>query len=167
MLNYGDKTIYIEGVLIALDEESATMDVKGRLGCIKLPLWMYLHDHPLLVGQEFGWSMSFPEQLGPKPAPATFPPFSFVRDGMNLTVEGRINRKDDCAAGIELVNCKGSFVFPMRMFLCDYEIVEGQPVGFCMTPPKQLRPEPNTKYISNLDTYKKRQAEMQAKTNKK
>ena len=116
----------------------------------------------LMVGQEFGWNMSFPEQLGPKPAPATFPKFSFARDGMVLTIEGKVNRKDDCAAGMEFVNCEGDFVFPMRMFLCDYEIVEGQPVGFCMTPPKQLSAEPNTKYVSNLDTYHKRQAEMQA-----
>ena len=162
MLNYGDKTIYIEGVLIEIGEDFARMDVKGRLGCIKLPLWMYVHDHPMMVGQEFGWDMSFPEQLGPKAAPATFPPFSFAREGMVLTIEGKVNRKDDCAAGIEFVNCKGDFVFPMRMFLCDYEIVEGQPVGFCMTPPKQLRAEPNTKYVSNLDTYLRRQAEMQA-----
>jgi len=166
MLNYGDKTIYIEGVLIDIGEDYATMDVKGRLGCITLPLWMFIHEHPLLVGQEFGWDMSFPEQLGPKPAEPTFPRFSFAREGMVLNLEGKVNRINDCAAGIEFVNCQGSFTFPMRMFLCDYEIVEGQPVGFCMTPPKQQSAEPNKKYVSNLDTLRKRQAEMQAKHNK-
>ena len=67
MLKFGDKIIYIEGVLVEIrDDGSAAIDLKGRLGYLEIPQWMLLHDHPLVVGQEFGWNMSFPEQLGPE-----------------------------------------------------------------------------------------------------
>ena len=65
MLKFGDKIIYIEGVLVEIrDDGSAAIDLKGRLGYLEIPQWMLLHEHPLVVGQEFGWNMSFPEQLG-------------------------------------------------------------------------------------------------------
>ena len=48
------------------DDGSAAIDLKGRLGYLEIPQWMLLHEHPLVVGQEFGWNMSFPEQLGPE-----------------------------------------------------------------------------------------------------
>lgn len=67
MLKFGDKIIYIEGVLVEIREDgSAAIDLKGRLGYLEIPQWMLLHEHPLVVGQEFGWNMSFPEQLGPE-----------------------------------------------------------------------------------------------------
>lgn len=67
MLKFGDKIIYIEGVLVEIrDDGSAAIDLKGRLGYLEIPQWMLLHEHPLVVGQEFGWNMSFPEQLGPE-----------------------------------------------------------------------------------------------------
>ena len=67
MLKCGDKIIYIEGVLVEIrDDGSAAIDLKGRLGYLEIPQWMLLHEHPLVVGQEFGWNMSFPEQLGPE-----------------------------------------------------------------------------------------------------
>ena len=67
MLKVGDKIIYIEGVLVEIrDDGSAAIDLKGRLGYLEIPQWMLLHEHPLVVGQEFGWNMSFPEQLGPE-----------------------------------------------------------------------------------------------------
>ena len=67
MLKFGDKIIYMEGVLVKIrDDGSAAIDLKGRLGYLEIPQWMLLHEHPLVVGQEFGWNMSFPEQLGPE-----------------------------------------------------------------------------------------------------
>lgn len=163
MLKFGDKTIYMEGVLVELSDDGfAAMDLKGRLGWLKIPQSLLLHPHPLIVGQEFGWTMSFPEQLAARPAPVEYPEITSPAEDELFVMEGRVNYISDGATGLELTNCKGEFRFPMRMFLCDYEIMDGQPVGWIMSLPKQLRPEPNEKYVSNLDTYLRRQAEMQA-----
>lgn len=162
MLKFGDKTIYMEGVLVELSDDGfAAMDLKGRLGWLKIPQALLLHPHPLIVGQEFGWTMSFPEQLAARPAPVEYPEVTSPAEDELFVMEGRVNYISDGATGLELTNCKGEFRFPMRMFLCDYEIMDGQPVGWTMSMPKQLRPEPNEKYVSNLDTYLRRQAEMQ------
>lgn len=162
MLKFGDKTIYMEGVLVELKDGFAAMDLKGRLGWLKIPEALLLHPRPLIVGQEFGWTMSFPEQLAPGPAPVTYPPVTAPAEDELFVMEGRVNDILDGGTGLELTNCQGAFRFPMRMFLCDYEIKDGQPVGWRMSMPRQLRPEPNEKYVSNLDTYLRRQAEMQA-----
>ena len=55
-MKYGDKIIYMEGVIVEIHDGCVGIDLKGRLG--------YL-DYPLVVGQEVGWNMSFVEQLGP------------------------------------------------------------------------------------------------------
>lgn len=91
-LKYGDKIIYMEGVIVEIHDGCVAVDLKGRLGYLKVPMRMLLTDYELKVGQEVGWNMSFPEQLGP---------------------------------------------------------------------------EVNDKYFSNLDAYKKRQAEMKAKNSEK
>ena len=71
MLKFGDKIIYIEGVLVEIrDDGSAAIDLKGRLGYLEIPQWMLLHEHPLVVGQEFGWNMSFPNSSGLWPPPS-------------------------------------------------------------------------------------------------
>ncbi|MBR2928226.1 MAG: hypothetical protein IKC24_03605 [Oscillospiraceae bacterium] len=91
-LKYGDKIIYMEGVIVEIHDGCVAVDLKGRLGYLRVPMRMLLTDYELKVGQEVGWNMSFPEQLGP---------------------------------------------------------------------------EVNDKYFSNLDAYKKRQAEMKAKNSEK
>lgn len=164
MLKFGDKIIYIEGVLVEIrDDGSAAIDLKGRLGYLEVPQWMLLHEHPLVVGQEFGWNMSFPEQLGPVAAPVRYPEITKVAEGETFVMEGRVNDVQDGATGLQLTNCPGGFRFPMRMFLTDYEIKNDQPVAWTMSAPKQLSAEPNKKYVSNHDMYMRRQAEMQAK----
>ena len=65
-LHYGDKIIYMEGVIVAVDDCSISVDLKGRLGCFKAPKRMFICDTEPKVGQEVGWNMSFPEQLGPE-----------------------------------------------------------------------------------------------------
>ncbi|MDR1017438.1 MAG: hypothetical protein LBM02_01915 [Lachnospiraceae bacterium] len=62
-LNYGDKIIYMEGVIVEVHEGSVAIDLKGRLGYLEIPLRMLITDYPIKVGQEVGWNMSFPEQL--------------------------------------------------------------------------------------------------------
>lgn len=63
-LQYGDKIIRMEGVIVDIDDCSISVDLKGRLGFFKAPKRMFICDYPLKVGQEIAWNMSFPEQLG-------------------------------------------------------------------------------------------------------
>ena len=42
------------------------VDIKGRLGELKMPMRMIISDYPLEVGQTVAWNMSFIEQEGPE-----------------------------------------------------------------------------------------------------
>lgn len=64
MIKYGDKIIYMEGVIVEVHDGCVGIDLKGRLGYLKVPMRMLITDYPLKVGQEVGWNMSFIEQLG-------------------------------------------------------------------------------------------------------
>lgn len=65
-MKYGDKIIYMEGVIVEVHDGCVGIDLKGRLGYLKIPMRMLITDYPLVVGQEVGWNMSFIEQLGPE-----------------------------------------------------------------------------------------------------
>ncbi|MBC5688841.1 hypothetical protein H8S37_07875 [Mediterraneibacter sp. NSJ-55] len=65
-LQYGDKMIRMEGVIVEIHEGCVGIDLKGRLGFLKIPMRMLITEYPLKVGQEVAWNMSFVEQLGPK-----------------------------------------------------------------------------------------------------
>lgn len=65
-MKYGDKIIYMEGVIVEVHDGCVGIDLKGRLGYLKIPVRMLITDYPLVVGQEVGWNMSFIEQLGPE-----------------------------------------------------------------------------------------------------
>ena len=43
-LHYGDKIIYMEGVIVAVDDCSISVDLKGRLGFFKAPKRMFICD---------------------------------------------------------------------------------------------------------------------------
>lgn len=62
-MKYGDKIIYMEGVIVEVHDGCVGIDLKGRLGYLKIPMRMLLSDYEIKVGQEVGWNMSFPEQL--------------------------------------------------------------------------------------------------------
>ncbi len=62
-LRYGDKLIYMEGIVTAVDDCSISVDLRGRLGFFKAPKRMFLCDKEPEPGQVFGFRMSFPEQL--------------------------------------------------------------------------------------------------------
>ena len=63
-LKYGDKIIYMEGVITEVHDGSVAIDFKGRLGSLRIPKRMIISDYELKVGQEVGLNMSFIEQLG-------------------------------------------------------------------------------------------------------
>lgn len=65
-MKYGDKLIRMEGVIVEVHDGCVAIDLKGRLGYLKIPMRMLITDYPLVVGQEVAWNMSFVEQLGPE-----------------------------------------------------------------------------------------------------
>ncbi len=65
-MKYGDKIIYMEGIITKVEDGAVELDFKGRLGHIKVPMRMLITDYPLEVGQEVGFNMSFLEVLSQK-----------------------------------------------------------------------------------------------------
>lgn len=63
-LKYGDKILYMEGVIVEVHDGCVSVDLKGRLGYLKVPMRMLISDYEIKVGQEVGFNMSFIEQLG-------------------------------------------------------------------------------------------------------
>ena len=51
-LHYGDKIIYMEGVIVDVDDCSISIDLKGRLGFFKAPKRMFICDTEPKVGPE-------------------------------------------------------------------------------------------------------------------
>ncbi|MBR4879979.1 MAG: hypothetical protein IKU13_09160 [Clostridia bacterium] len=62
-LKYGDKIIYMEGIITKVHSGSVEIDLKGRLGHLTIPMRMLISDYELKEGQEVAWNMSFIEQL--------------------------------------------------------------------------------------------------------
>ena len=56
-----------EGVIVELTDGSVTIDLKGRLGQLKIPRRMLISEHDLKIGQEVGFMMSYPEVLSEEP----------------------------------------------------------------------------------------------------
>ena len=65
-MKYGDKMIYMEGVIVEIHDGCVGVDLKGRLGFLKIPMRMLITDYEIKIGQEVGWNMSFIEQRGPE-----------------------------------------------------------------------------------------------------
>ena len=57
-MKYGDKIIRMEGVIVEVHDGCVGIDLKGRLGYLKVPMRMLITDYPV--------KMSFVEQMGPE-----------------------------------------------------------------------------------------------------
>ena len=66
-MKYGDKIIYMEGIIVRVTDGAVGIDLKGRLGYLEIPMRMLITDYPLKIGQEVGFHMSFIEQLSEEP----------------------------------------------------------------------------------------------------
>jgi len=62
-LKFGDRQIYMEGIIIEIQDGAVSIDLKGRLGFLKIPRRMLISNHNIKVGQEVGFMMSYPESL--------------------------------------------------------------------------------------------------------
>ncbi len=56
---------------------------------------------------------------------------------------------------IDLKGRLGQFKIPNRMLITDYELKIGQEVGFMLSYPEVLSPEPNQEYVENIREKKK------------
>ncbi|MGL5054705.1 MAG: CBO2463/CBO2479 domain-containing protein [Fusobacteriaceae bacterium] len=65
-MKYGDRIIEMRGIIVEVQDGAVAMDLKGRLGYLKVPMRMLVTDYPLEVGQEVAFNMSFPEVLSPE-----------------------------------------------------------------------------------------------------
>jgi hypothetical protein len=66
-MKYGDKIIEMQGIIVEVHDGAVSIDLKGRLGFLKIPMRMLITDYTLKVGQEVGFMMSFVEVLGEEP----------------------------------------------------------------------------------------------------
>lgn len=62
-MKYGDKLVKMQGIIVKLSEGGVSMDLKGRLGHLTVPMRMLITDYELKVGQEVEFNISFPEVI--------------------------------------------------------------------------------------------------------
>ena len=62
-LKYTSTERMYEGVLVEVTGGSVTIDFKGRLGQLKIPLRMLISDNPPKIGQIVGFLMTYPEVI--------------------------------------------------------------------------------------------------------
>lgn len=65
-LKYVSSEQMFEGVIADFDGGSVTIDLKGRMGQLRIPRRLLITDYPLNLGQEVGFLMTYPEVLGPE-----------------------------------------------------------------------------------------------------
>lgn len=58
-MKYIDQVRYGEGIIVEIDDCSVSIDLKGRMGFVKIPKRMLITDYELKVGQEVGFNMSY------------------------------------------------------------------------------------------------------------
>lgn len=56
-----------EGIIVEVTDASVTIDLKGRLGQLKIPRRMLISQYNVQIGQEVGFMMSYPEVLDEAP----------------------------------------------------------------------------------------------------
>ncbi|MBO1306144.1 hypothetical protein JZO70_08225 [Enterococcus sp. 669A] len=67
LLKYTSTEQMFEGIIVELHDASVTIDIKGRLGQLKIPRRMLISEYDLAIGQEVGFLMTYPEVLEEEP----------------------------------------------------------------------------------------------------
>ena len=57
-LKYLSSESFMEGIIVEVTDGSVTIDFRGRMGQLKIPLRMLITDYPLELGQQVGFIMS-------------------------------------------------------------------------------------------------------------
>lgn len=65
-MKYSDKLIEMRGIITEVHDGAVSIDFKGRLGSMKVPMRMLITDYELKEGMEVGMKMSFVEVLSDK-----------------------------------------------------------------------------------------------------
>ena len=65
-MKYCDNLIEMKGIITEVHDGSVSIDFKGRLGSMKIPMRMLITDYELKEGLEIGLKMSFVEVLSDK-----------------------------------------------------------------------------------------------------
>jgi hypothetical protein len=66
-LKYMSSECMYEGIIVELHDGSVAIDLKGRLGQLRIPKRMIISQYDLEVGQEVGFLMSYPEVFDKDP----------------------------------------------------------------------------------------------------
>lgn len=64
---YIDMVRYTEGIIVEIDDCAVGVDLKGRMGFLKVPKRLLITDYELQVGQEVALNMSYLEVLREEP----------------------------------------------------------------------------------------------------
>ena len=65
-LRYTSTENYVEGVIVEVKDGLIGIDLKGRMGSLRVPKRMVITDYELKLGLEVGFLLSYPEVLGPE-----------------------------------------------------------------------------------------------------
>lgn len=65
-MKYCDNLIEMKGIITEVHDGSVSIDFKGRLGSMKIPMRMLITDYELQEGMEIGLKMSFVEVISDK-----------------------------------------------------------------------------------------------------
>lgn len=68
-MKYADKLIKMQGIIISVKDGAVEIDLRGRLGYMKIPMRMLITDYKIEEGQEIAFMMSFPEVISEKKDP--------------------------------------------------------------------------------------------------
>lgn len=66
-LKYMSSETMVEGVIVEVTDGSVVIDIKGRLGQLRIPLRMIISNYDVKVGQEVGFLLSYPEVFDEAP----------------------------------------------------------------------------------------------------
>ena len=67
LLNYASTERLFEGIISEVTDAGVMIELKGRLGTLKIPKRMLISEHEPQVGHEVGFLMSYPEVLSETP----------------------------------------------------------------------------------------------------
>lgn len=66
-MEYNNEIMEMRGIIVEIHDGGVAVDIKGRIGQIRIPMRMLVTNYPLKLGQEVGFRMSLLEVLFEEP----------------------------------------------------------------------------------------------------